>query len=40
MPWVFNFKECKKTLVEMIILDELSFKFVEDFGFRKFMFVT
>ena len=40
MPWVFNFKECKKTLAEMIILDELSFKFVEDFGFRKFMFVT
>ena len=37
MPWVFNFEECKKALVEMIILDELSFRFVEGFGFRKFM---
>ena len=39
MPWVFNFEECKKALVEMIILDELSFRFVEGFGFRKFMSV-
>ena len=40
IPWVFNFKECKKTLVEMIILDELSFRFVEGFGFRKYISVT
>ena len=40
VPWVFNFEECKKALAEMIILDELSFRFVEGFGFRKFMFVT
>ena len=40
MPWVFNFEECKKALAEMIILDELSFRFVEGFGFRKFMSVT
>ena len=39
VPWVFNFEECKKALVEMIILDELSFRFVEGFGFRKFMSV-
>ena len=38
--WVFNFKECKKTLAEMIILDELSFRFVEGFGFRKYISVT
>ena len=37
---MFNFEECKKVLAEMIILDELSFRFVEGFGFRKFMFVT
>ena len=37
---MFNFEECKKALAEMIILDELSFRFVEGFGFRKFMFVT
>ena len=37
VPWVFNFEECKKALAEMIILDELSFRFVEGFGFRKFM---
>ena len=40
MLWVFNFEECKKALAEMIILDELSFRFVEGFGFRKFMSVT
>ena len=37
---MFNFEECKKALAEMNILDELSFRFVEGFGFRKFMFVT
>ena len=40
VPWVFNFEECKKALAEMIILDELSFRFMEGFGFRNFMFVT
>ena len=40
MPWVFNFEECKKALAEMIILDGLSFRFMEGFGFRKFMSVT
>ena len=39
MPWVFNFEKCKKALAEMTILDELSFRFVESFGFRKFMSV-
>ena len=37
---MFNFEECKKALAKIIILDELSFRFVEGFGFRKFMFVT
>ena len=40
MPRVFNFEECKNALVEMTILDKLSFRFVESFGFRKFMSVT
>ena len=40
VPWVFNFEECKKALAEIIILNELSFRFVEGFGFRKFMSVT
>ena len=37
---VFNFEACKKALAEMIILDDLSFRFVEGLGFRKFMFVA
>ena len=37
---VFNFEACKKALAEMIILDELSFRFVEGLGFRRFMFVA
>ena len=37
---MFNFEECKKALVEMIILDQLSSRFVEGFSFRKFMSVT
>ena len=40
MPYVFNFKACKKALAEMIILDELSFRFVEGLGFRKFMSIA
>ena len=37
---MFNFEACKKALTEMIILDELSFRFVEGLGFRRFMFVA
>ena len=40
VPYVFNFETCKKALAEMIILDDLSFRFVEGLGFRKFMFVA
>ena len=40
VPHVYNFEACKKALAEMIILDELSFRFVEGFGFMKFMSVT
>ena len=40
VPWVFNFEECKKALTEVITLDELSFRFVEGLGFRKFMSIT
>ena len=40
VPYVFNFEACKKALAEMIILDELSFRFVEGLGFRRFMFVA
>ena len=40
LPYVFNFKACKKALAEMIILDELSFRFVEGLGFRKFMSIA
>ena len=40
VPYVYNFEACKKALTEMIILDELSFRFVESLGFRRFMSVT
>ena len=40
VPHVYNFEACKKALAEMIILDELSFRFVERLGFRRFMSVT
>ncbi|KAF7143020.1 hypothetical protein RHSIM_Rhsim05G0158300 [Rhododendron simsii] len=33
---VFSFKECKRALAEMVIIDELPFRFVEGIGFRKF----
>jgi len=36
VPHVYNFEACKKTLAEMIILDELSFRFVEGLGLRRF----
>ena len=40
VPHVFNFEACKKAMVEMIILDELSFRFVEGLYFRRFMSVA
>ena len=40
VPHVFNFEACKKALVEMIILNELSFRFVEGLGSKRFMYVT
>ncbi|KAF7113208.1 hypothetical protein RHSIM_RhsimUnG0150000 [Rhododendron simsii] len=33
---VFSFNECKRALAEMVIIDELPFRFVEGIGFRKF----
>ncbi|KAI8543964.1 hypothetical protein RHMOL_Rhmol08G0258200 [Rhododendron molle] len=33
---VFSFTECKRALAEMVIIDELPFRFVEGIGFRKF----
>ena len=40
VPHVFNFKACKKTMAKMIILDELSFRFMEGLGFRRFMSIA
>ena len=40
VPHVYNFKACKKTLAEMIIIDELSFRFAECLDFRRFMYVA
>ncbi|KAG6694115.1 hypothetical protein I3842_09G034200 [Carya illinoinensis] len=40
MPIAFSVEACRQALVEMIILDELPFKFVEGEGFKKFMFVV
>ena len=40
VPHVFNFEACKKAMVEMIILDELSFRFMEGLYFRRFMSVA
>ncbi|XP_019176190.1 PREDICTED: zinc finger BED domain-containing protein RICESLEEPER 2-like [Ipomoea nil] len=37
--WVFNQEAIRKALVEMIIIDELPFRFVEGPGFRKFILV-
>ncbi|KAK3231820.1 hypothetical protein Dsin_003701 [Dipteronia sinensis] len=34
----FSAEECKLALAEMLILDELPFRFVENRGFRKFCF--
>ncbi|KAI8559435.1 hypothetical protein RHMOL_Rhmol04G0173600 [Rhododendron molle] len=32
----FSFDDCKRALAEMVIIDELPFRFVEGIGFRKF----
>ena len=40
VPPMYNFEACKKALAEMIILDELSFRFVEGLGFRRFKYVA
>ena len=37
---VYNFEACKKALVEMIIIDELSFRFVESLGSKRSMYVA
>ncbi|KAK2662834.1 hypothetical protein Ddye_001408 [Dipteronia dyeriana] len=34
----FNAEECRRALTEMLILDELPFRFVENLGFSKFCF--
>lgn len=34
--WVFNQDYIRRALVEMIIIDELPFRFVEGQGFRRF----
>ncbi|TXG67287.1 hypothetical protein EZV62_008562 [Acer yangbiense] len=34
----FSVEECRRALAEMLILDELPFRFVENRGFRKFCF--
>ncbi|KAF7134784.1 hypothetical protein RHSIM_Rhsim08G0083100 [Rhododendron simsii] len=33
---IFSFDDCKRALAEMVIIDELPFRFVEGIGFRKF----
>ena len=35
----FDFEKCKRALTEMIIRDELPFRFVEGDGFRKFCYI-
>ncbi|XP_022876899.1 zinc finger BED domain-containing protein RICESLEEPER 4-like [Olea europaea var. sylvestris] len=37
MPTVFNKEMCRKVLVKMIIIDELTFSFVEGVGFKEFV---
>ncbi|CAN1787415.1 hypothetical protein LINPERHAP1_LOCUS17641 [Linum perenne] len=39
-PWVFNQRAILVALVEMIIIDELPFRFVEHDGFRRFIVVS
>ncbi|MFQ6648415.1 hypothetical protein Gotur_021525 [Gossypium turneri] len=38
--WRFDQEACRKGLAQMILIDELPFKFVESEGFKKFMFVA
>jgi len=38
--WVFNQESIRRALVEMIIIDELAFRFVEGIGFRRFIVVA
>ncbi|KAL1142179.1 hypothetical protein V6Z11_A11G079900 [Gossypium hirsutum] len=38
--WRFDQEACRKGLAQMIVIDELPFKFVESEGFKKFMFVA
>ncbi|XP_052878729.1 zinc finger BED domain-containing protein RICESLEEPER 2-like [Gossypium arboreum] len=38
--WRFYQEACRKGLAQMIVIDELPFKFVESEGFKKFMFVA
>ena len=33
----FNKKDCRKALTTMVVLDELSFRFVEGEGFKQFV---
>lgn len=40
MPVTLSIEACRQALTEIIILDELPFRFVEGKGFRKFMFVV
>nr|KJB27812.1 hypothetical protein B456_005G011200 [Gossypium raimondii] len=39
-PQRFDQETCRKGLAQMIVIDELPFKFVESEGFKKFMFVA
>ncbi|XP_019161398.1 PREDICTED: zinc finger BED domain-containing protein RICESLEEPER 2-like [Ipomoea nil] len=38
--WVFNQESIRRALVEMIIIDELPFRFVEGIGFRRFIAIA
>nr|KJB30382.1 hypothetical protein B456_005G140200 [Gossypium raimondii] len=38
--WRFDQEACRKGLAQMILIDELPFRFVESEGFKKFMFVA
>ncbi|KAM7497634.1 hypothetical protein LguiA_022048 [Lonicera macranthoides] len=36
----YNYEACRKALAEMIVIDELPFKFVEGIGLKRFMGVS
>lgn len=40
VPWKFDYEAERKALAEMIVIDELPFKFVENEGFWRFMDVV